>query len=224
MAEWWYNTNYHSSLRTTPYQALYEHPPPNELVINLGMDTSPIVQEWGREQERMIRLLKEKPLQAQNSMKQNANKRRINKEYQVGEYVYLKLQPYRQVGVAVRRNLKLSARYYGPFEIIEKIGQVAYRLRLLEGSRIHPVFHVSLLNRSPSVNSQVTPMVPLVRKEGQLLARPEKILERRVVNQGNRAVSLVLVKWENLDKGAATWEDYWFLKSQFPDVDSEPDP
>lgn len=50
----------------------------------------------------------------------------MDKEYKVGEYVYLKLQPYRQVSVAVRRNLKLTARYYRPFKITERIGKVAY--------------------------------------------------------------------------------------------------
>lgn len=93
MAEWWYNTNYHSSLGTTPYQVLYGHPPPNALVVNLGVETSPTIQECGKEQEGMTRLLKERQLEAQNRMKQNADKRRVHKEYQVGDYVYLKLQP-----------------------------------------------------------------------------------------------------------------------------------
>ncbi len=101
---------------------------------------NPSVNNWKWERDKMVQILKERLQEAQVRMKQNADKKKIDKEYKVGERVFLKLQPYRQNSVVVRRNLKLTSRYFGPYEILEKIGPVAYKLRLPEGSRIHLCF------------------------------------------------------------------------------------
>lgn len=80
---------------------------------------------------------------AQAKMKAYANTKRTERQFQKGVWVNLKLHPYRQVTKATRKNLKLAAKFYGPYEIIYKIGTVAYKLALPETSRVHPVFHVS---------------------------------------------------------------------------------
>lgn len=59
-----------------------------------------------------------------------ADCKRIDREFEEGDKVYVRLRPYRQMSVAVRRNLKLSPRYYGPYTVIQKIGKVAYKLDL----------------------------------------------------------------------------------------------
>ena len=64
-------------------------------------------------------------------------------EFQIGEFVYLRLQPFRQMFICTWVNMKLSPRFYGPFQIVERLGKVAYRLALPTTSRIHPIFHVS---------------------------------------------------------------------------------
>ncbi len=163
--------------------------------------------------------LKEKLQIAEHRMKQQADTHRREKEFSVGDWVYLKLQPYKQTTVALRKHLKLTARYYGPFEVIERIGEVAYRLRLPEGTKIYPVFHVSLLKKDPSTTNRVSPTIPLTNEDGQLLAEPEGILERRMVKKGNRAVTEVRVKWSNLPEEKATWEEYELLRRQFPAFD-----
>ena len=81
-------------------------------------------------------------------MADHANKRRTEKTFQPGEWVYLQLQPYRQTSLRPHRDTtKLSRRFYGPFQILAKIGQVAYKLALPESAKIHNVVHVSNLKQ-----------------------------------------------------------------------------
>ncbi|KAJ0045082.1 hypothetical protein Pint_05584 [Pistacia integerrima] len=94
--------------------------------------------------------------QVQEQMKKFYDVGRTDKSLNVGDFLYLKLQPYRQVSVALRKNLKLSPKYYGPFEIIERVGPVAYKLRLPNGSQLHPVFHVSVLKEKLGTNANAT--------------------------------------------------------------------
>lgn len=91
----------------------------------------------------------------------------------MGEHVYLRLQPYRQLIAAMRRNQKLSPRYFGPFEILERVGNLAYRLQLPKNSIIHPVFHVSLLKKFIGNKVIVLTELPLVvEPEGRLVPQP----------------------------------------------------
>ncbi|MCI43538.1 hypothetical protein A2U01_0064775, partial [Trifolium medium] len=78
-------------------------------------------------------------------MKGQADKKRQDVTMQVGDEVLVKLQPYRQHSAALRKNQKLSMKYFGPFKIIAKVGTVSYKLQLPSTARIHPVFHVSQL-------------------------------------------------------------------------------
>lgn len=92
--------------------------------------------------------------------------------------MYLKLQPYRQVTVAIKKNLKLAAKLYGPYEILEKIGTVAYRLALPATSRVHRVFHVSQLKKAIG-HSKVQLQLPQVTEQGTFDLTPLRKLNSR---------------------------------------------
>lgn len=81
-------------------------------------------------------------------MKDYADATRHDAQYAVGNLVYLKLRPYRRKSVALHRNEKLYPRYYRPFEIVARVGPVAYKLRLPKPTSMHPVFHVSQLRKA----------------------------------------------------------------------------
>lgn len=74
--------------------------------------------------------------------------------------MYLKLQPYHRSSVAFCRSFKLAPCYYGPYQIVNKVGAVAYKLALPSGSQIHNVFHVSLLRSHLGLVTQVSPQLP----------------------------------------------------------------
>ena len=147
LAEWWYNSSYHSAIKTTPFYAVYGQLPPDHNFMNVGTSQVAAVENWVSERASILRMLKENLQQAQNRMKHYANKLRTEREFAVGDWVYLRLQPYRQSSLALQRSMKLSPRFYGPFQVLSRVGKVAYELKLPNSANIHPVFHVSLLKK-----------------------------------------------------------------------------
>ncbi|XP_075081403.1 uncharacterized protein LOC142166319 [Nicotiana tabacum] len=164
----------------------------------------------------MAKVLHDNLTKVQARMQVYTDRKRKERNFEAEDWVFLKLQPYRQSSVAVPRNLKLSARYFGPYEVIQKIGSIAYKLRLPEGSKIHHVFHVSQLKKKIVEKVFSTQDPPHCTTDGQILTEPLKILDRHMVKKHNRVVSEVLMQWANLASEEAIWEEYSFLRSQFP--------
>ncbi|KAL2235731.1 uncharacterized protein LOC105179310 [Sesamum indicum] len=111
--------------------------------------------------------------------------------------------------------MKLSVRYFGPYPLIEKVGKVAYKLALPPESKIHPVFHVSLMKKK--IGSKYIPSVNLPEMEDEVYkVYPLAILARRVIPRNNVGVPQVLIHWSHSSPEQATWEDYYSMAARFP--------
>uniref|UniRef100_A0A8R7PYZ4 Integrase catalytic domain-containing protein n=1 Tax=Triticum urartu TaxID=4572 RepID=A0A8R7PYZ4_TRIUA len=145
LAEFWYNTSPHSALGTTPFEVLYGHAPRHFGIVDPVACASPDLAEWLQDRAQMTALIRQHLLRARQNMKDSADKRRSHRVFEVGDWVFLKLQPYVQRSVATRSNQKLAFRYFSPYKVLHRVGAVAYKLQMPEDSTVHPVFHVSRL-------------------------------------------------------------------------------
>ena len=109
---------------------------------------------------------------------------------------------------------KLSPKFYGPYEVITKVGQVAYRLQLPEGSHIHPMFHVSLLKPSPGSNP-VNSALPSAIQPAQQKPEPIAVVDRRIIYKQQTPITEVFVHWSNLHPENNIWEYLLDLLKQF---------
>ncbi|KAK8461894.1 hypothetical protein SEVIR_1G109033v4 [Setaria viridis] len=142
----------------------------------------------------MQQLLHQHLLRAQKHMKEQADKNRTDRTFELGEYVYLKVKPYVQTSLAARSSNNLSFRYFGPYQIIDKIGEVAYKLKLPDGCTVHPVFHVLLLKKAVHHSTLVCSEIPDLSHELQV---PQFILDRRLHQQQDKMIPQVLIQWSH---------------------------
>lgn len=204
LAELWYNSSYHSTIGMSPFEALYGRVPPSVLTYVPGSSKVAFLDELLTEKHEILKLLKFNLTRARHRMTQQANMKRMDKSFQVGQWVYLKLQPYRQISVKQRASQKLAKRYYGPFCILRKIGSVAYELELPPSARIHPVFHVSLLklcHGQPTI--QVTPL-PAAQSDLEEISPPLEVLAHHAASDSKSDSMEFSVKKGGQDSFEAT--------------------
>lgn len=214
VAEFWYNSSYHTSLNCSPFKALYGREPNLGGMLQWAGNTA----EGDGEFDWLSHTnsLRDQLSRAQQRFKKKADRNRVEREFNLGDLVLLKLQPYAQTSVVNRPCAKLAFKFFGPFAVEQRIGAVAYKLMLPPNSRIHPVFHVSQLK--PFIPSY-TPVFSELPRPPNLSATslmPAAILERRMVKKGNQALVQLKIQWDTLSPEAATWEDYTVLRRRFP--------
>jgi hypothetical protein len=146
-------------------------------------------------------------------MKMQADKKRSDRVFQAGDRVFMKLQPYIQSSVAPRAHHKLLFKYYGPYTVLERVGEAAYRLQLPPRSRIHPVLHVSQLNQALGPHCQVQTDLP---DPDASFVVPVRVLQRRFRRKDSKLVPQALIQWSDQPDVLATWEDLEELQQRFP--------
>ena len=134
----------------------------------------------------------------------------------MGDWVLLRLRPYRQSSAkgTSSASAKLAKQFYGPFQIVERIDPVAYKLKLPDEAKIHPVFHCSKLK--PFRGTLIPPITgafPSAFFNDQPLVSPLAILDQRRTSP--KALWEVLVQWQGLSPDETSWEDWTRLQEEY---------
>ncbi|GJX02126.1 retrotransposable element Tf2 [Tanacetum coccineum] len=213
-------TNDHTSINTTPFEVVYGQTPPTHVFYMVGDSHMEAVDRTLVAREAAIVVLQFHLERAQQRMKMFADKNRSDRSFVVRDWVLLKLQPHRQVTLRMHKQHKFSPKFYGPFQVLAKYGQVAYKLLLPDNATVHDVFHVSQLK--PFKGQPTTPIpLPHCNKEGLITAILVAVLDRRIAKVRNAAVVYWLVQWSNGDADDNTWEVATELQAKYPRFDAD---
>ncbi|GJZ37632.1 putative reverse transcriptase domain-containing protein [Tanacetum coccineum] len=217
LVEFSYNNSYHSSVRCAPFEALYGRKCRSPIMWAEVGEGQLIGPELVQETTEKISQIKDRLKAARDRQKSYADKRRKPLEFSVGDYVLLKVSPWKGV-VRFGKKGKLAPRFVGPFEIIEKVGLVAYRLDLPEElNGVHDMFHVSNLKKclaNPTLQVQLDEIQ--VDAKLNFVEEPVEILEREVKKLKWSRIAIVKVRWNSKRGSEFTWEREDQMKLKYP--------
>ncbi|GJX15204.1 putative reverse transcriptase domain-containing protein [Tanacetum coccineum] len=202
-----FTSSYYSSMRCAPFEALYGRKFRSPIMWAEVREGQLIGPEIVQETTEKISQIKDRLKVAHDRQKNYADKRRKPLEFSVGDYVLLKVSPWKGV-VRFGKKRKLAPRFFRPFKIIEKVGSVAYRLDLPEElNGVHDTFHVSNLKKCLA---DLTLQFPLdeIRFDDKLnfVEEPVEILEREFKKLKCSRIAIVKV-WQNSKRSPEfTWE------------------
>lgn len=206
LAQWWYNTNFRTAHKRTPFEALFGYAPP---IIPAVLHYTPVEISGGHylhARQDALHIIKRELGLAQQKMKQRADSHCTDCTFEVGDNVYLKVKRFQQHLFHKGPISKISAKYYGPFKIQAKIGNVAYKLQLPLGVGLHPVFHVSLLKPARGITIDTSSEIPDLQEDTDLDVEPQAMLDRRIIYKDSLSITQVLVQWKHLHPDNTTWE------------------
>ncbi|GJU62549.1 reverse transcriptase domain-containing protein [Tanacetum coccineum] len=222
LAEFSYNNSYHSSIRCAPFEALYGRKCRSPVLWAEIGDSRLIGPEWVQETTDKVVVIRDRLKAARDRHKSYADNRRKPLEFQVGDHVMLKVSPWKGV-VRFGKTGKLAPRFIGPFEILERISSVAYRLELPEElSGVHDTFHVSNLKRCLADANLHVPLNEIkVDKTLRFVEGRLEILYREVKTLKRSKILIVKVIWNSKRGPEFTWEREDYMKAKVTDILSE---
>jgi hypothetical protein len=206
-AEFSYNNSYQSSLKMSPFEALYGRKCRTPLMWSEVGDRTIEGPDFIKKAEDKVAEIRDNLKVAQSRQKSYADKRRRALILEVGDYVYLKVSPICGTH-RFQVHGKLAPRYIGPFPINKKVGAVAYKLQLpADMSDVHDVFHMSQLRKCLRVpEEQVTPETIDLQDDLRYQEVPVKILDTQTGRSRNSEVRICRVQWSRHSEVEATWE------------------
>ncbi|KAL0551449.1 hypothetical protein IC582_010537 [Cucumis melo] len=222
LMEFAYNNSYQATIGMAPFEALYGKCCRSPVCWGEVGEQRLMGPELVQSTNEAIQKIRSRMHTAQSRQKSYADVRRKDLEFEVGDKVFLKVAPMRGV-LRFERRGKLSPRFVGPFEILERIGPVAYRLALPPSlSTVHDVFHVSMLRKYVPDPSHVVDYEPLEIDENlSYVEQPVEVLAREVKTLRNKEIPLVKVLWRNHRVEEATWEREDDMRSRYPELFEE---
>jgi len=196
LIEFTYNNSFHSSIGMTPFEALYGRRCRTPLCWFESGESALLGPEVVQETTEKVKMIQEKMKASQSQQKSYHDKKRKDIEFQAGDHVFLRVNPLTDVGRALKCQ-KLTPRFVGLFEIIEKVEVVAYRIALPPSlSNLHDVFHVSRLLKYVYHASHVIQVDDLeVRDNLTVGTWPVRIEDRKVKRLRDKEIVLVKVIW-----------------------------
>jgi len=215
-AEFAYNNAKQASTGMSPFFLVTgQNPLVPATLLNPTVDETNVqsTKDFIDNQAELIKKATDNLNKAQKKQVRFADEHRRDVTYQVGDFVLLNSRNITLDVESRRPSKKLQSRYIGPFEIIEKMSPVNYKLKLPDTMKIHPVFHVSLLqkylkNTEEFPNRQIPPP-PVEQVEGQEEYEVEKVLDHRV----RYGKDEYLIKWKGYANHDATWEPVEHLQN-----------
>jgi hypothetical protein len=215
-AEFCYNSAYHTALQTSPFQVVYGRPPPDLLPYAQGHARTEAVDDLLGSRDEFLADVRARLLQAQEHARRFYDANHRDLEFAVGDWVLLRMLHRHTKNLVPGGRGKLAPKYAGPFQVLGRIGEVAYRLQLPDGARIHDVFHVGVLKPFRGTPPSSVPALPPLR-HGRPLQHPVRVLRSEL----RRGVWHVLVEWAGMPVSEATWEPVPTFREAHPSFQLE---
>jgi len=217
LAEFAYNNSYQSSIHMAPFEALYGRRCRSPIGWFEVGEHRLVGPDLIQEVVEKVKMIRDHLLTAQSRQKSYSDQRRRPLEFSVGEHVFLRVSPMKGI-LRFGRKGKLCLRFIGPFEILERVGQVAYRLALPPNlSSVHPVFHVSMLRKYVHDPSHIIQLQSVQLDENlSYTEQPVTIMDKRVKHLRSKDVVSVKVAWRGPAREEMTWEPETIMREKYP--------
>jgi hypothetical protein len=187
-AEYTYNTAYQTSIRDTPFRVVYGRDPPSIRSYEPRETRVAAVAQDMEAREAFLADVRYRLEQAQASQKLHYDRQHRQVSYQVGDWALLRLRQRAASSLPRTTTGKLKPRFVGPYRVVEIINDVAVRLELPQGARLHDVFHVGVLKKFIGAPSASPPALPAIHN-GAVIPEPLRVEQARLA----RGVRQVLV-------------------------------
>nr|GFA13426.1 putative reverse transcriptase domain-containing protein [Tanacetum cinerariifolium] len=217
LVEFSYNNSYHASIKAAPFEALYGRKCHSPVCWTKVREEQSFGPELIQETTEKIIQIKQRMQAAQDRKKSYADLKRKPMEFQVGDKVMLKVSPWKGV-VRFSKRGKLNPRYVGPFKVLERVGDVAYKLDLLEElSRVHSTFLVSNLKKCHADEPLAILLDGLyVDDKLHFIEEPVEIMDCEVKWLKRSLIPLVKVRWKSKRGPEFTWEREDQFRKKYP--------
>lgn len=217
LVEFSYNNSYHASIGMSPYEALYGRPCRTPVCWAEIGERQLLGPQFVEEANEKIKVVQENMRKAQERQKKYADKGRREVIFQADDMVYLKVAAQKgrdrfgKIG-------KLETRYIGPYRVIARIGEVAYKLELPPDMPLHPVFHVSMLRKHIRDPNQIEPEPEGLTTDLTYPQGPLRVGERRIRKLKKREIAQIQVFWGKQHRIVVTWEDEERIRAEYPEL------